>query len=58
MAHLAEVPELPPELKTKYEIAKIKYATKVCGYLGLPPEKCFDEFERLYRRMRMVVGMM
>jgi len=35
------------------EIAKAKYATKVCSYLGLPPEKCYDEFEKLYRNMKL-----
>ena len=50
--------ELPPEARAKYEIAKMKYAAKVCGYLGLPPERCFDEFEKLYRNMRLAYAAM
>jgi len=36
----------------RYEIAKRKYASKVCGYLGVPVEKCEKVFEKLYRRMK------
>jgi len=40
-----------------FKLARAKYAAKVCGYLGLPPEKCYDEFEKLYKNMRFVVGL-
>jgi hypothetical protein len=34
------------------EIAKAKYASKVCGYLGLDKSKCEKVFEKLYENMK------
>ncbi|MCR6691567.1 MAG: hypothetical protein MRT15_04185 [archaeon YNP-LCB-003-016] len=34
------------------EIAKAKYAAKVCGYLGVPHEKCEKVFEKLFNNMK------
>ncbi len=44
-----------PEEKTKKDIAKDKYATKVCGYLGLDKKKCEALFDKLYENMKAVV---
>jgi hypothetical protein len=37
------------------EIAKAKYAAKVCGYLGLDKAKCERLFEKLYANMRAAI---
>jgi len=34
------------------EVAKAKYVTKVCGFLGIDMEKCGKVFERLYENMK------
>ena len=34
------------------EVAKAKYAAKVCGYLGVSEEKCKKVFDKLYRNMK------
>jgi len=34
------------------EIAKSKYATKVCGYLGVDRSKCERVFDKLYENMK------
>jgi hypothetical protein len=34
------------------EIAKAKYAAKVCGYLGVDKSKCERVFEKLYANMK------
>ena len=34
------------------EIAKAKYAAKVCGHLGVDRSKCEKVFEKLYSNMK------
>lgn len=34
------------------DVAKKKYASKVCGYLGVDPSKCERIFEKLYTNMK------
>ena len=34
------------------EFAKAKYASKVCGYLGVDRSKCERVFEKLYANMK------
>ncbi|MEM4977074.1 MAG: hypothetical protein QXT64_07115 [Desulfurococcaceae archaeon] len=34
------------------EIAKAKYATKVCNYLGIDKSKCERVFDKLYANMK------
>lgn len=34
------------------ELAKAKYAAKVCGYLGVERTKCERVFEKLYSNMK------
>ncbi len=35
-------------------LAKSKYASKVCGYLGIEKAKCEVVFEKLYKNMKSV----
>jgi len=37
------------------EIAKAKYASKVCGYLGVSEEKCRKLFDKLYDNMKKAI---
>lgn len=39
------------EVTTK-EIARAKYAAKVCGYLGVDTRACERVFEKLYANMK------
>jgi hypothetical protein len=34
------------------EVAKKKYAAKVCGYLGVDTTKCERVFDKLYENMK------
>jgi hypothetical protein len=34
------------------EVAKSKYASKVCGYLGVDKSKCERVFDKLYTNMK------
>ena len=34
------------------DVAKAKYAAKVCGYLGLDTSKCEKVFDKLYDNMK------
>ena len=34
------------------DIAKAKYAAKVCGYLGVDTDKCEKVFDKLYENMK------
>ncbi len=38
--------------ETTVDIAKAKYAAKVCGYLGVDKKKCEKVFEKLYSNMK------
>jgi hypothetical protein len=40
---------------TAKDIAKAKYAAKVCGYLGLDKAKCEKLFEKLYANMKSAI---
>jgi len=40
--------------ETAKAIAKAKYASKVCGYLGVDKKKCEKMFEKLYSNMKSV----
>jgi hypothetical protein len=40
--------------ETAKSLAKSKYASKVCGYLGVETAKCEKVFEKLYSNMKAV----
>jgi hypothetical protein len=37
------------------EIAKAKYAGKVCGYLNIDARKCEKLFDKLYNNMKAAI---
>jgi hypothetical protein len=40
------------EPEAKRAIAKSKYASKVCGYLGVDKSKCEKVFDKLFANMK------
>jgi hypothetical protein len=40
--------------ETAKELAKAKYAAKVCGYLGVDKKACEKLFEKLFTNMKSV----